>query len=81
MPDAVNIQRRNIASIVCPRLAAAVPLNVVKTFKISGTCDVADEEALFCTIRPNDAERQLVPFPSPFAEIPDPRPGDCDLRS
>jgi hypothetical protein len=40
--DAVDIQTKYIASVVCAFLVAAVPLNVVKTFALSGICAVAD---------------------------------------
>jgi hypothetical protein len=55
--DAANIQTKHIASVVCAFLATAVPLNIVKTFVLSGICLVADAGILFCTMRPNRAKR------------------------
>jgi hypothetical protein len=40
--DALNIQTKHITSVVCAFLAGAVPLNIVKTFALSGICLVAD---------------------------------------
>jgi hypothetical protein len=48
--DAVNIQTKHISSVVWAFLAAAVPLNVAKSFTLSGICLVADGDALLCTI-------------------------------
>jgi hypothetical protein len=76
--DAVNIQSKHIASVVCAFLAAAVPTNVVETFEISGICLVADAGRLFCTIRPDRAKRLLLPLPSPCPEIPDISDEDFD---
>jgi hypothetical protein len=85
--DAVNIQTRHVASVVCAFLAA-VPWNVVKTFKISGICLVADDDVLRCSVRPEMAERLNQPLPlalqdwrmmSPMSRMP--RSCRCSWRS
>jgi hypothetical protein len=76
--DAVNIQSKHIAAVVCAFLAAAVPVNVVRTFGLSGICLVADAGVLFCTIRPDRAKRLLLPLPSPYPEISDISDEDFD---
>jgi hypothetical protein len=53
---AVNIQTKHIPSVVFAFLATAVPLNLVKTFTLSGICLVADAETLFYTLRPDRAK-------------------------
>jgi hypothetical protein len=67
--NAVNIQTKHIATVVCSFLAAAVPLNIVKTFENSGISLVADRDVIFCTIRPERAKRLLVPLASTMPEI------------
>jgi hypothetical protein len=69
--DAVNILIKHITSVVCAFLAAAAPLNIVKTFALSGICLVGDAGTLFCTIRPDRAKRLLLPLPSAFPDISD----------
>jgi hypothetical protein len=76
--DAVNIQIKHIASVVCAFLAASVPLNVVKTFTLSGICLVADAGTLFCTIQPDRAKRLLLPLPSAFPHSLDVTDDDLD---
>jgi hypothetical protein len=76
--DAVNIQTKHIASVVCAFLAAAVPVNVVKSFRLSGICLIADEGVLLCTIQPDRAKRLLVPLPSLLGEISDPTSDESD---
>jgi hypothetical protein len=68
--DAVNIQTKYIATVVCVFLAAAVSLNIVKTFENSGISLVADRDVIFCTIRPEREKRLLVPLASTMPEIP-----------
>jgi hypothetical protein len=44
---------------------------VVKTFKISGICLVADDGVLRCSVRPEMAERLNQPIPLAVPEIAD----------
>jgi hypothetical protein len=76
--DAANIQTKHISSVVCAFLAAAVPLNIVKTFELSGISLVSDEGTLLCTVRPELAKRVLVPLPVPMPEIPNPGSENSD---
>jgi hypothetical protein len=76
--DAVNIQTKLIASGVCAFLAVAIPLNIVKTFALSGICLSGDAGTLFCTIRPDRTKRLLLPLPSAFADISDVMNDDVD---
>jgi hypothetical protein len=69
--DAVNIQTKYIASVVSAFLAAVIPLNIVKTFALSGICLVADAGTLFCTIQPDRAKRLFLPLQSAFPDISD----------
>jgi hypothetical protein len=78
--DAVNIQTRHIASVVCAFLAAAVPWNVVKTFKISGICLVADNGVLRCSVRPGMAKQLNQPLPSAVPEMADRGSDDSDVE-
>jgi hypothetical protein len=76
--DASNIQTKHIASTLCAFLAAAVPLNVAKTFKLSGICLVTDEDALRCTFPPDRAKRLLALFLSTFPDLLDSGSDDPD---
>jgi hypothetical protein len=76
--DAVNIQTKHVASVVCAFLAAAVPLNIAKTFALSRIFLVADAGTLFCTLRPDRAKRLLRPLPSAFPYISDVADDDLD---
>jgi hypothetical protein len=78
--DAVNIQTRHIASVVCAFLAASVPWNVVKTFKISGICLVADDGVLRCSVRPEMAERLNQPLPLALQEMADDESDGSDVE-
>jgi hypothetical protein len=76
--DVVNIQTKHIASVVCAFLAAAIPLNIVKAFALSGICLVADAGTLFCAIRLDRAKRLLLLLPSTFPDISDVTHDDRD---
>jgi hypothetical protein len=69
--DAVNVQTRHNAFVICSFLAAAVPVKVVKTFEISCIYFVNDAGTLLCTVQPDKAKRLLIQLPSPLAHIPD----------
>jgi hypothetical protein len=60
--DSINIQSAHIAQVVCAFMSAATPLNVVKTFALSGICAIADEGILRCQLQMEKARRILVPF-------------------
>jgi hypothetical protein len=53
--DALNIQTKHIASVVCAFLAADVPLNIVKTIEFPGICLVGNEENRLWTGRSEKA--------------------------
>jgi hypothetical protein len=67
--DAVNVQTKHIAGVVCAFLAATVPLMIVRTFEMSGICLIKDGAQLLCTIRPERAKRLLVPLPQILPEL------------
>jgi hypothetical protein len=76
--DAVNIQTKHITSVVCAFIAAAVPLNIIKTFALSVVCLVADAGILFCTKRPDRAKLLFLSLPSAFPDISDVTDDDFD---
>jgi hypothetical protein len=78
--DAVNIQTKHVASVVCAFLAAAVPWNVVKTFKVSGICLVADDGVLRCSVTPEMAKGLNQPLPSAVPEMADRGSDDSDVE-
>jgi hypothetical protein len=67
--DAVNVQAKHIAGVVCAFLATAVPLTTVRTFEMSGICLVKDGAQLLCIIPPERAKRLLVPLPQILPEL------------
>jgi hypothetical protein len=67
--DSVNVQTKHIAGVICAFLAAAVPLTIIRTFKMSGMCLVKDGAQLLCTIHPERAKRLLVPLPQILPEL------------
>jgi hypothetical protein len=69
--NAVNLQTKYIALVVCSFLAAAVPVNIVRTFAMSGICLVKDGDQILCTVRPDHAKRLLIPFLPCFPVIGD----------
>jgi hypothetical protein len=71
-------QTRHIANIVCAFLAAAVQLNIVKSFELSGICLVADDGTILCVVRPEMAKRLLSPLPAPLLEIAQDLAGESD---
>jgi hypothetical protein len=85
----VNIQTNHIASVVCTFMAAAVFVNIVKTFKLSGIYLMDDKGMFLYTIGSDEVRRLFVPLTLPlplllpltltFAEIPDPVSEDLDL--
>jgi hypothetical protein len=69
--DAVNIQTKHIARVVCSFLVAAVPVNIVRTFAMSGICLIKEGDQILCTVRPHQSKRLLIPLPPCFPEIGD----------
>jgi hypothetical protein len=69
--DAVKIQTKHIARIVYSLLAAAIPVNIVRTFAMSGIYLVKDGDRILCTVRPDQAKRLLIPLPPCFPGIGD----------
>jgi hypothetical protein len=71
--DSVNIQSRHIAQVVSTFMSAATPINIVKTFGLSGIALILDDGILRCQVRPDMARRVLVPF-----EVPVPGCGEVE---
>jgi hypothetical protein len=69
----VNIQSSHFAQVVGSSLSAAVPLNIIKTFALSGICVIAGEGILRCQLKMEKVRWILVQF---SLEIP-----GCDERS
>jgi hypothetical protein len=68
--DSVNIQSRHIAQVVSSFMSAASPLNIVKTFGMSGIGLIVDDEGILrCLVQPDKARRLLIPI---SVQIPDP---------
>jgi hypothetical protein len=67
--NAVNVQIKHMAGVVCTFLAASVPLAIVRTFEMSGICLVKDGAQLLCTIRPERTKRLLIPLPQILPEL------------
>jgi hypothetical protein len=64
MLGAVKIQTRHIASVVYSFLAAAFPVNIIKTFEMSGIHLVSEAGTLLCTVQPDKAKRLFGRLPS-----------------
>jgi hypothetical protein len=79
--EAVSIQTKQISRVVCSFLAAAVPVNSVRAFAMSGICLVKDDDKIVCPVRPDQAKRLLIPLPPCFPEIGDRDDGeDSDVE-
>jgi hypothetical protein len=55
--NAVNVQTKHTAGVICAFPAVAVPLTILRTFEMSGICHVKDGAQLLCTIRPERVKR------------------------
>jgi hypothetical protein len=55
--DAMDIQTKHIAHVVCSFLAAAVPITIVKIVMLTGICLVKDGDHVLCTVRPDPVFR------------------------
>jgi hypothetical protein len=65
--DAVNIQTKHIAQVVSSFMSAATPLNIVKTFGLSGIGLMIDDEGILrCQVRPQEAKRLLMALTIPI---------------
>jgi hypothetical protein len=67
--DAVNVQIKHIAGVVCAFLAATLSFTIVRIFEMSGICLVKDGAQRLCTVRPERAKRLLVPLPQILLEL------------
>jgi hypothetical protein len=59
----LNIQSKHIAQVVCSFMAAATPVNVVRTFRNAGIVLVVGNTRLFCRVDPTQARYLLRPLP------------------
>jgi hypothetical protein len=59
--DSANIQTKHIAPMVCSFIAAGVPVNIERTFIMSGICLIKNEDRVLCAVRPDQARRFPIP--------------------
>jgi hypothetical protein len=76
--DSVNVQSSHIAQVVCSFMSAATPLNILRTFSLSGICVMCDEGILRCQVRMEGARRILVQFGRPVPGCDEPTDGASD---
>jgi hypothetical protein len=60
--EALNIQSDHIAQVVCAFMAAAIPINVVGSFKNAGIALLNDEGSLLCYVNPEAIRCLLHPL-------------------
>jgi hypothetical protein len=76
--DSVNIQTSHIAQTVCSFMSAATPLNILKTFSLSGICVIIDDDILRCQLRIEKARRLTVQCGAPVPGCDEPDAGSDD---
>jgi hypothetical protein len=59
--EGLNVQSKHIAQVVCAFMAAAVPVNIVQTFRNAGIVLVVADNQLFCKVEPARARCLLQP--------------------
>jgi hypothetical protein len=74
----VNIQTKHITRVVHAFLAAAVPVNIVRRFMMSGSCLIKNGGQILCTVRPDQAKQLPIPLPLCFGGIADPDNDNSD---
>jgi hypothetical protein len=66
--------------MLCSFLAAAISVTSVHTFMGTGTCLIKDDDQVLCMVRPDQAERLLIPFPRVSARFVDPDSDNSDTE-
>jgi hypothetical protein len=56
-----NIQTQHVVQVVCAFMAAAVPVNIIKSFRNSGINLIVDKNYLLCRVIPGLARYLLNP--------------------
>jgi hypothetical protein len=54
--DAVNIQTKYITRMLCSFLAAAVSVNSVRRFLMTGIYLIKDDDQVLCMVRPDQGK-------------------------
>jgi hypothetical protein len=69
--ESMNVQTDHIAKVVCSFMAAATPVNIVKTFRRAGICLVLDDDIVRCRVCRDRAHYLLDPITASLLPIPD----------
>jgi hypothetical protein len=78
--ESMNVQTDHIAKVVCSFMAAATPVNIVKTFCRAGICLVLDDGIVRCRVCPDHARCLLVPITTNLPSIPDEDEDDMEAE-
>jgi hypothetical protein len=65
----VNIQTKHIARVVTSFISAATPLNIVKSFELSGFSLIGDDQVLLCQVSPATGSRLFRPIAPEFPQM------------
>jgi hypothetical protein len=60
---------KHIARVVIYFMSAATPLNIVKSFELSGFSLIGDDQVLLCQVSPATASRWLCPIAPEFPQM------------
>jgi hypothetical protein len=78
--EAVNVQSKHISDVVNAFFAAAIPINIVKSFRRAGISLIVDpDEHVICQITPETARCLIEPEAlCQFPAVPDEEDDECD---
>jgi hypothetical protein len=67
--EGLNVQSKHIAQVVCAFMSAAVPVNIVQSFRNAGVILAVVDNKVFCKVEPRQARCLLQPITGDKTEV------------